>query len=522
MSGNIWRIIEFINQSECDIDIVSHVKAVGLSVKFWSENILILSDVQNSISEVIETLSTNIRKEIIDDEDYNPKLGEEEEKKEEEEDLFMLNLYDCNEIMFSFCINNKECQTEDEALNFLSIIGKVPEYDYEYKHFERYEYVTQSKYPLFHNIEAKNIAVFHINSIECGIALVGYMIRDNKMYFTIKTFQSEVLDYLIRKFKSSYQQIEFLDNINWKSILSRKVSDGYRPSHSYLVTNPLSKQFLKTSKSSSSADNFKFVLKRLLNKGYLDEEEYLQMSEDDNISKFLHPYYIYTGKKKNGIWFGEYTGIAYHELDKANPMKIVPLNSKQKVYAPHHDLLHYIRAFWHQNFIEEAIQQIKNEWDKKNHFLRIIDIIIDYQFDFISETKPQKESRDIDCLIRVKNITSNEEYIISLEGKRNSNEYSNVVKDNKEKISTNYARKFTSFIMVSYFNIGETNRKRTIIWENGENKVEKEIFPCVEYNFSNLVESLKKIITVSCGIGDIMDWDQQYKYFKYRMMKHNG
>lgn len=514
MSENKWKIVEFINQSGCNIDIVGHFKEVGLSVKFWSEEILILSDDENSIFEVIETIKTNIQKKIIDDEDYSPELGEE--------DLFMLNLYDCNEIMFSFCIDNKECRTDEDVVNFLSIIGEVSEYDYEYNHFERYEYSTPSKYPLFHNIESRNIAIFHINSIECGIALIGYMIRDNKMYFKIKTFQIDVLDYLIREFNSFYKQIEFLDNINWKQILSRKVSDGYRPSHSYLVTTPLSKQFLKTSKSSSSADNFMFVLKRLLNRGYLDEEEYLQISKDINISKFLHSYYIYNGKKENGIWFGENTGIAYHELDKANPMKIVPLNSKQKVYAPHHDLLHYIRAFWHQNFIEEAIQQIKNEWDNTNHFLRIIDIIVDYKFDFISGTKPQKESRDIDCLIRVKNKENNEEYIISLEGKRNSNEYSNVMKDNRDKIAVNYARKFTSFIMVAYFNIGETNSKRTIVWENGGNKLEKEIFPCVEYKFSNLVDSLKKNITVSCGIGNIMDWDQQYKYFKNRMMKHNG
>lgn len=425
MNGNKWRIIEFINQSEYQVNINTHFKTVGLQAKFCSDQIAIFSYEENISDEVIELLKKNITKEIIDNE------IEKQELELDEDDLYTLNAYECEETMFSFCIN-EECETEDDVLNFLTTIGSISEYDYEYNHFERYEYPNESKYPLFHNIRSKNIAIFHIDSLECGIALVGYMVKNNKMYFTIKTFQYDVLDYLIKKFKSCYPQLELTDNLLWNRILSRKVSQGYRPAQSYLINNPLSQQFLKTSKNSDSADNFQYVLKRLLNRGYLKEQEYLHVSKDNNITKFLHPYLIYNGKKDNSIWFGESTGIVYHELDKANPKKIEPLNL-QRVYAPHHDLLHYIRAFWHQNFIEEAIEKVKNEWDVKNYQLRIIDIIVDYKFDFISETKPKRESRDIDCLLRIKNIKNNEEYIISIEAKRNSNEYSGVIKDNKEK-----------------------------------------------------------------------------------------
>lgn len=493
MNGIKWKIIEFVNQSEYQVNLNGHLKNAGLQVKFCSEQIAILNYEENTSLEVIEILKNSIKKEIIDNE--NPK------QELDEEDLYILNFYDCEELMFSFCIN-EQCKTEEDVLNFLANIGSVSEYDYEYNHFDRYEYPNLSKYPLFHNIRSKNIAIFHIDSLECGIALIGYMIKDNKMYFTIKAFQYDILDYLISKFKLQYSQIELKDNLLWNQILSRKVSHGYRPAQSYLIDNPLSRQFLKTSKSSKSADNFEFVLKELLNKGYLKEKEYLRVSEDNNITKFLHPYLIYNGENQKRMWFGESTGLVYNELDKASPKKIEPLNL-ERAYAPHHDLLHYIRAFWHQNFIEEAIEQIKNDWNNNNYQLRILDIIVDYKFDFISETKPKKESRDIDCLIRIKNKESNEEYIISIEAKRNSNEYNSVIKDNREKISLTYAKAFTSFMVVSYFNIGETNNKEIITWSNGETRVEKEIFPCVEHEFNELVNSLKSNLNASCGIGNV-------------------
>ncbi|MFZ4201873.1 hypothetical protein [Lysinibacillus sp. NPDC056220] len=490
MSKTKWRIIEFINQSEHPININNHLNIVGLQAKFTSDDIAILNYEENVSSEVIELLKKSMIKEIIDNDMISLDL--------DEEDLFILNSYSCEEIMFSFCVN-EECKSEEMLLNFLTNIGEISEYDYEHNHFERYEYSNLSKYPLFHNIRLKNIAIFHVDSLECGIALIGYMLKGNKMHFTIKAFQYEVLEYIINKFKIEYPMIELVDNLLWNLIMSRKVLQGYRPTDSYLINNPLSQQFLKTSKSSKLADKFEFILKELLNKGFLKEEEYLEVSKDSSITKFLHPYLIYNKNSEGRIWFGESTGLVYSESDKTNPKKITPLKL-ERVYAPHHDLLYYIRAFWHQNFIEQAIEKIKSDWDDTNHLLRIIDIVVDYKFDFLSETKPSKESRDIDCLIRVKNIRNNEEYIISIEAKRNSDEYNNVINDNRDKISSTYAKAFTAFVMVSYFNIGVTNNKEIITWEDRGEQVKKEIFPCVEHKFAGLVNSLKYNLHVICGI----------------------
>lgn len=55
-------------------------------------------------------------------------------------------------------------------------------------------------------------------------------------------------------------------------------------------------------------------------------------------------------------------------------------------------------------------------------------------------------------------------------------------------------------MMVSYFNIGATCNKDIIVWNHGKTNVEKEISPCVEHKFNDLVNSLEINLITSCGV----------------------
>lgn len=490
MSSIKWKLLEIINNTECVVDLNRHLEKIGLNKEFNSENITIFNYEEDIPQDDITLLENSIKKEIIDNEQTSREL--------DEDDFLNVKLYECEEIIFSCCIQ-EECKSEEDLLNFLSTIGIVSEYDLESNHFDRYEYSSMPKYPLFHNVRAKNIAIFHFNSLECGMAFIGYMYKDDVMYLNIKTFQYDVLHFIMDNLKKRYKNIVQRDNLSWKWILSRKIpTTGYRPTESYLVEHPLSQQFLKTSKSSESAGNFQFILNKILDKGYLDENEYSKVSVDKNVSKFLHQYTICEKTNLERIWIGQATGMVYKELDKADPKRVEPLLNLKKVYSPHHDLLYYIRAFWHQNFVEDALLKVKEKWDENDNSLKILDIVIDTKFDFISETKPSRMSRDIDCLLRLKNIINNEEYIVSIECKRNSKELSEVIKDNQKKISSTYAKVFSSFLMISYLKNGEPKKQDTIVWE--KSNIEKDLFICVEHNFNDLVENITNTLNNSCGI----------------------
>jgi hypothetical protein len=483
MIGNRWEIVELINNTDIPVDLKLHLRSLNINFIYQSENIVIMKNDYNIGERKLKKLKELIEKEIIDnDEDYKNL-----------EDISEIKNIESHEFVISGCIDH-EYESEEEFLNYLWSIGTVPEYDYEHNYYEKYEYPTVSRL-LFHNIRSKYIAVFHNNSIDYGLAFIGYMIKDKKLYVNIKAFNYDVLVYLMEQLNKKYNEIYWENNLSWEFLLSRNVGKGFHPNESYLIDHPLSTSFLKTSKNSEFAESFKLIISKLLDKGHLTEKEFSDIPHKD-ATKYLHPYLVLDIEESGRFWFGQATGLVYSELNSTDPKKIKSIHNIQKVYAPHHDLLHYVRLFWHQHFIEEVMKIIKKRWEDERNNLRILDIIADYKFDFLSETIPIKESRDIDCLIRLKNISTRKEYIIAIEAKRNADEFNIVLKDNNTKISSTYAKEFSCFFMVSYINKTiSTTDKDIIEWESG---ISRNLYSCVGHNFNSLVEDFTGKLVIAC------------------------
>ncbi|CAG9623268.1 hypothetical protein [Sutcliffiella rhizosphaerae] len=421
------------------------------------------------------------------------------------EDEFDLEFYESEEIIFEFNIKNSSL-SEEEFLSQLARIqdSEVQEYDTEYKLLKKIDYAerTYSKIPLIHNIRCENIAIFTLKTLNFGIAFIGYMNFSHSMKVSIKTFNFDMLKYLIDKTSELFSDVEWEDNINWKWLLSRKISSGYRENKKHLSKNILMQSFLKMSQSKDIDGSISRLLKDLLDKGYLKEEQYLSISNMNNITRFLQKYnrVIKNHLTDTNIWVDASSGLIFTENDKSDPERVSELNNVENIYAPPQHLLHYVRAYWHQDYIEHIFNVVQEKISSSESELKIIELLTDLQFDFIRSGKPTKSSRDIDLLIRMKNVKNDQEYIVAVEAKRNAHEFSRVKRDIATKISQRYANIFTGFLAVAYFDNGRRSiNQNEVMWGHEDNLIKKPCMLCVSTDKETLeqqiIDALSRICT---------------------------
>ncbi|WP_342437309.1 hypothetical protein NSS79_30340 [Paenibacillus sp. FSL L8-0436] len=480
---NRWVLLEL--RCDYDVEFENQITICGLKVRTVINNIALFEESNKPNYTEIHQLESYIMQEIIKN---NPSIDPDEE-------IFELKITESEELIFDLIIEDATL-TEEEFIDFLQIIGRVHEYDLEHNHFENLEYNFDSKMPLIHDIRMKNVAIFCLDMLY-GVCFIGYMKRETGFHVRIKAFQYDIIKVIIDRFKEQYSEILFKNNLKWNLLMNRKTSSGYRTTDSFIADNDLMKQFLKTSKSTSSGENMMKLLSKLCDKGYLSEKEYTNLAEDKNIVKFLLPYYrVDKNDMSNMVWFGLSTGTIYKEQNKTDPKRIQQAQYT-RIFSTHHDLLYYIRSYWHQHFVEEALNSIRKKWEESEYILQIVEMKVDCQFDLLSEKAPQKATRDIDCLLLVRNTDTGKEFIIPIESKRNSREFTKVVKETPLKISSSYCDIFDGFIVVSYFNKeSEENIHRSLLW----NCSEKKIILCVENIFNNFVDKLEISIEDICEV----------------------
>ncbi|MNO34837.1 hypothetical protein D3C76_248810 [compost metagenome] len=481
---NKWILLEL----RCDLYEVAfedQINKCGLNVRTVIDNIALFEKDNKPKEAELCQLEAAITEEL---QRKNPSFDPDEEG-------FELKINECEELIFDLVIKDSQL-TEEGFIDFLQVVGRVYQYDLEHIHFESLEYKFDSALPLIHDIRMKNVAIFCLDML-CGISFIGYMKKESGFQVRIKSFQYDIMKIIIDRFKANFKEMCFKNNLKWNRLMNRKTSSGYRTTDSFIAENDLMKQFLRTSKSTSSGENIMLLLSKLCDKGYLAEEEYTELAQDKNIVKFLLPYYrMNKSDLSDVVWFGLSTGTVYKEQNKTDPKRIKAAQFT-RVFSTHHDLLYYIRSYWHQHFVEEALNSIKKLWEESKNTLQIVDMKVDFQFDLLSEKDAQAPTRDIDCLLLVKNIDTEREFIIPIESKRNSKDFAKVAREIPEKISSNYCDIFDGFIVAAYFNKEtEENECRTLFWSGSE----KRIFLCVENVFSKFIDKLKLSIEGICEV----------------------
>lgn len=367
------------------------------------------------------------------------------------------------EIIFEFDIVTSAIN-EEEIFSLLRKDSdiKINEYSTEAEFLKKTDY-AESKYtetPLIHNIRCDNIAVLTLQtmSLNPGIIFMGYMRFSNKTKIILKAFNFEMLKYVFDQFMNSFNNLDIKANLNWERLLSRKISKGYRENHRHIVENDLMKKFLEVSKGIDKDSYFITVLKKLMNAGYLTEDEFSNIPKKGREAKLLSYLNEFKRIKKaeienDFIWIDPSTGLVFLENSKTDAVRIKEISSSyiERIYAPSPTLLHYIRAYWHQEYIKDIFSNIKNKWNEENFKIEIIEFLVDLQFDLKRTGKPEKESRDIDILVRLKNKAKNIEYIVAVEAKRNGNDVNGVEKDIIKKISAHYSSIFSGFLTIAFF-----------------------------------------------------------------------
>lgn len=380
-----------------------------------------------------------------------------------------IEIIDKEEIIYSFeIINKKDIQEEEiidcvQARNDIKIVAEDTENNI-IKEIE-YQYGIKSSKSLVHDIRKERILICNYNSyLEVSLIFLGYMkIDDDKIYITIKTFEYEILNKLIDMFKEKFD-ILLETNLLWSRLLSRKIGKEYNERRRNLEENQLCKDFLKISINKHMCEFSLYVLEKVLKKGYLTKEEYEETSkglecaikEKKEISRFFQKYFRIEKQQiqHKSFWVNSISNKIYLEKEsKTDPQRIVDITEKiQQIYAPTEQLLEYIKCFWHQNYVRLIIESIKKEWEEQNKDLRIVSIITDMQFNLRDKFEKTKKSIDIDILLKLKKLSSNKEFIISVEAKQKSNEIKENIKEltEKSKISYEYANIFDGFLMIAY------------------------------------------------------------------------
>lgn len=480
-----WYLLEIIRN--VDVNLQKTLDEIDAEYRLVAGDIAVFESSnglnQDKLNELNIKIVRNLRKENIISNDN-----------EDLDDVFSIADSSKKEVIFTFYINDESLEDE-QLIDFLQIIGFVYEYAPEHEHFYNLEYKSDFRTPLIHNIRTQNLAIF-LSQRKFGLSFIGYMKRDNRMFIRIKAFDYDEILALIKEFENTFKEkIIHVDNLAWEYLYSRKFSNGYRITDSLVLENDLTKQFLKTTKNSEFADDFSYTLNLLLKRGYLNEIEYSEISNKKIIAKFLHPYVrIQKEKLADFIWFSNITGKFYNEANYTDPKRIQPYEG-ERIYSLTDDLLYYIRSHWHQKFVEAAVEKVQFIWEQEDSPLIMLNFNTDEQFDFLSNSVI-RATKDIDCLIRVKNKESNNEFIIPIESKRNSNEFKNFEKEIIDKIERRYSSIFSGFIMVAYFNKENSEvNELDINWSVGETT---KAYLCVNHNFNKLVMSIKDSIERIC------------------------
>jgi len=508
-----WKIVHFnIPEDTEEIeDVLRNIlDKYHCRYKYLIQNVAIFDtewvfeqDVQSNIQKEIASLNKDGKTEdaIYESEDDSSLKIEELE-----EILFHLSLEGLSEEDFITCL-----QSMDDYMVFI--------YESEMEMLEKIDYNpdTFDDKPLIHNIRKKNTAVLVSQTNPWNFAFVGYMKILDELKVTIKTFQYEILQDIHEYFNSKEIRAVWEDNLKWKWLFSRKTGQKYRATDQHIKDNSLMKDFLKTTKSTKLAAKFSYLLKKLLDKGYLEYSEYMELEKIEcdecntdemrDINKFLQPYtrIVEDDYPSSAMWIDTATGIIFSQSEeKTDPKRISEYIKTSRIYAPTHYLLHYIRAFWLQDFVKDIFIKIKKKWEDENAELEIISIETDIQFDLKTVGNPGNPSRDIDVLVRILNISSKQEYIIAVEAKRYGNEFHQVKKEIQSKIISRYVDIFDGFIQVSYFNaIAQCLNEDKVIWNSdgrnlGLNTLEKPIYLCVSCCFNDLIEKVEQAIGKCC------------------------
>lgn len=391
---------------------------------------------------------------------------------------------------------------------------------------EKIDYKRISDNYLIHNVRKPNIIISELSSNGIGLFIVGYLKVDDQIYVTIKAFNFSILKILFDYFKKETNIINVKESLEWKELNYRVVEKGYRESKRHIIENELAKRFLEMSKKDYFKEEFKFILLKLLNKGYLSSEEFSKeefikggkkktIADQNQISKFLIEYLLLeesSFKKEFGsCLFSVSSGKIFgNAREKSDTEKFYCIDCK-RVYAPSKNLLYFIRAYWHQQYVGDVLYEIQKIWDEERNILQIKNIERDLKFDFLNE-KPKKPTKDIDLLIRVIHKQTREEFIIAIEAKRNSGDYSKELKQIPQKIDLLYANIFSAFIFISYFDTMSSEQKSKIedlneqklIWNQtglkdaNINQIIKSFYLIQRFSFNELVDDVKQVITKIC------------------------
>lgn len=503
-----WFFIEFSIPEDIeinDVEMEDLLQSIDCNYKYLVNEIIVFDQENKPTDDCMKKIKKSIYT-LIQEKMIGMQEGEFffDNQDEFEEESF--NCYEAEEILFSFFIREDELE-ESEFINYLARIqdGTVTSYEGESFFIQNFDYEDRhySSVPFFHNLRCSNLAIFKLETLAYGFAVIGYMKIKNGMKVTIKVFQYDMLHYILENMAGYdwYKNILWKDNLKWKWLMSRKVSKGYRITESHLGSNELMKSFLNTTKSSELESQNTVVLKKLLDKGFLNSKEYLELSLDKSINRFFSSYQRLDKNSfsSNRIWIDSSLGIIFDEKGKEAHKRIEKNNKSEKIYAPTNHLLHYIRGFWHQDYVEELVKEVQKNLNREQEDSIQIEIYPDFQFDLKRDGNPTKASRDIDVLLLAKNTKTNIDYIIAIEAKKYASEFKTVKKDINEKITQRYADIFDAFIAVTYFEGGMVKKFEEVSWGFRENQyTKKPLYLCAGTNFKKLVKDLEGIVRKIC------------------------
>ncbi|MCB2291592.1 hypothetical protein LGK97_17905 [Clostridium sp. CS001] len=434
------------------------------------------------------------------------------------------------EVLFSFEIVDKDILQEQvvdyvQSINYIQIIDEDSENNI-IKEIE-YQYGLKNNKTLVHDIRKENILICSTeNCLEFGLFFLGYMkVADDKMCITIKTFEYEIVEQLLGEFQKKFKILPE-NNLLWSRLESRKISNEFNEQIRNLEENQLCKDFLKTTKKNHIAEYNRYILEKILKKGYLTSEEYEEISskcEDSiknnkEISKYFQKYIriekqIIQSPEYKSYWVNSISNKIYREKEsKTDPQRIVDVTEELSIiYAPTEHLLLYIKSFWHQNYVKAVIETIKAEWEMQRNDLRIIEINTDLQYNLRDKYEKIQKSLDIDVLLRLKKISSNKEFIIAVEAKQKSSELKGTIKEltSKNKISYEYAHIFDGFLMIAYIDDMQIENKMKLdepeycevkfkAAQESMNDIIKSYLLSVDYSFQRLKDDVALKVRKIC------------------------
>lgn len=384
----------------------------------------------------------------------------------------------------------------------------------EYELFDLYDYTDNMNMDLYesiiHDIRCRDISLFAL-SILNDYSFIGYMTVNNGLKVVIKSFDYRSIQMILDEIKKSFSDVTYKSDLKWQSLMSRKVSDDdFRKRERSLKYNDGNSNFLKTTKSTEASQANREVIKKLLDKGYIEAKEIEEIEKipgSQHVLKFLQRYTRvvadnYPEKDDyKGLWFDLTSGRVFKESKDNNDhyqIKFMKHAHFQEIYSVVPSLLSYLKIFWHQDFVACVFDKLKEDINKEGHLE--FDYISDVQFDLLRSGAPSEvNSRDLDNLIKVRDKETNNEFLIAVEAKLSDEGYAEARKATLTKISRTYLPLFNDFITISYIvdKSKDAIKIEQLEWSKTENR---KMYFVNGYCFNDLAEEIKSIIYQICGI----------------------